>query len=216
MSTGDTDGLRAEARGADGLSAFDRTRTPLSEAALNALDRVRRMADHEPAGYRSWGGRGSSGRRREGMGPGAGGGSLDRGESGRARGLGEVSYTASGADPRDPRPLAGTFSKLVSRRGWTTSLDVAQVATRWAELVGPDVAAHCIVERFEPPTLVVRTSSTTWATQLGILREGLLDKLERELGRRVVEEIEIHGPAQRKFTRGRRSIKGRGPRDTWG
>ncbi|WP_029089743.1 DUF721 domain-containing protein [Brevibacterium album] len=185
------------------MGAADRTRAPLSSAALEALDRVRRMADHEPRPGSRW-----AGPRREDAGPGLG--------AARARGLGEVAYTAAGADPRDPRPLAGMFSRLVQKRGWTSSLDVAQLTERWEELVGGDVAAHCTVEKFEPPVLVVRTSSTTWATQLKILREGLLDKLEREMGRRVVEDIEIRGPEQRRFTRGRRSVKGRGPRDTWG
>ena len=189
-----------------GLGAVDRTRAPLSSAALEALDRARRMADIAPApgaGYR----RGSSGDGRRDP--------ADRGSGGHS-GLGEVAYTGARRDPRDPRPLAGLFSKLASKRGWETSLDVAQVTSRWPDLVGHDVAAHCTVERFDPPTLVVRTSSTTWATQLRILKDGLLDKIEREMGRRVVEDIEIHGPVQRSFTRGRKSVKGRGPRDTWG
>ena len=191
-----------------GLGAVDRTREPLSGAALEALDRARRMADIAPrpgAGYRGGGPRSGDGRMD----------AADRG-GGRHGGLGEVAYTGAGRDPRDPRPLAGLFSKLASKRGWETSLDVAQVTSRWPDLVGHDVAAHCTVERFDPPTLVVRTSSTTWATQLRILKDGLLDKIEREMGRRVVEDIEIHGPAQRSFTRGRKSVKGRGPRDTWG
>lgn len=186
------------------MGAVDRTRRPLSGAAQEALDRVRRMADHEPRPGSRW-----TGPRRA-----SGGGTVGLGGGDRAPG--EVSYTAAGADPRDPRPLDGMFSRLVQKRGWTTSLDVAALTTRWDELVGPAVAAHCTVERFEPPTLVVRTTSTTWATQLKILREGLLDKLERELGRRVVEDLEIRGPEQRTFTKGRRSVKGRGPRDTWG
>lgn len=185
-----------------GLGAVDRTRAPLSAAALEALDRARRMADIEarPGSWSgSWSGSRGDGRR-----------------DAANRGPGQIAYTGAGSDPRDPRALGGLFAKLARKRGWESSLDVAQVTTRWPELVGPDVAAHCVVERFEPPTLVVRTSSTTWATQLRILKDGLLDKIEREMGRRIVEDIEIHGPVQRSFTRGRKSVKGRGPRDTWG
>lgn len=175
-----------------------------SPASLEALDRIRRMAGHEPAmrsGAREW-----TMRRR------------DEGASAEDRvGIaGQITYSKSGKDPRDPRSLGRVFGGIIGRRGWTTSLDVGQVTGRWHELVGPDIAAHCTVERFEPPALVVRASSTTWATQLKIMREAILDRLERELGRRVVEEIEILGPVQRSFTRGRRSVKGRGPRDTWG
>jgi predicted nucleic acid-binding Zn ribbon protein len=195
--------MSAEQETAGGLGAEDRTRAPLSGAALEALDRARRMADVEARpGSGRW--RGSGDGRRD---------AADRDPSGRP---GQVAYTGSGTDPRDPRSVGGLFAKLAHRRGWESSLDVAQVTSRWPELVGPDVAAHCVVERFEPPTLVVRTSSTTWATQLRILKDGLLDKIERQMGRRVVEDIEIHGPVQRSFTRGRKSVRGRGPRDTWG
>ena len=184
------------------LGAVDRTRAPLSGPPLDALDRLPRMAYLVP---------------RAGAGTGRSSSTWSDGRADAAdRGAGGVAYTGSGTDPRDPRPLAGLFTKLARKRGWETSLDVAQVTSRWPELVGRDVAANCVVERFDPPTLVVRTSSTTWATQLKILRDGLLDKIEREIGRRVVEDIEIHGPAQRSFTRGRKSVRGRGPRDTWG
>lgn len=195
--------MSAEQETTGGLGAEDRTRAPLSGAALEALDRARRMADIEARpGSGRW--RGSGDGRRD---------AAERDPSGRP---GQVAYTGSGTDPRDPRSVGGLFAKLAHRRGWESSLDVAQVTSRWPELVGPDVAAHCVVERFEPPTLVVRTSSTTWATQLRILKDGLLDKIERQMGRRVVEDIEIHGPVQRSFTRGRKSVRGRGPRDTWG
>ena len=195
--------MSAEQGTAGGLGAEDRTRAPLSGAALEALDRARRMADIEARpGSGRWRG-GGDGRRD----------AADRDPHGRP---GQVAYTGSGTDPRDPRSVGGLFAKLAHRRGWESSLDVAQVTSRWPELVGPDVAAHCVVERFEPHTLVVRTSSTTWATQLRILKDGLLDKIERQMGRRVVEDIEIHGPVQRSFTRGRKSVRGRGPRDTWG
>ena len=54
------------------------------------------------------------------------------------------------------------FGRIAAEHGWSTSLDVGAVLGRWPELVGPDVAAHCTVEQFEPPVLVVRASSTTW------------------------------------------------------
>ena len=195
--------MSADQEASGGLGAEDRTRAPLAGAALEALDRARRMADIEARPRSGTWHRGGDGRRDP----------ADRDPGSRP---GQIAYTGSGSDPRDPRSLGGLFAKLAHRRGWESSLDVAQVTSRWPELVGPDVAAHCTVERFDPPTLVVRTSSTTWATQLRILKDGLLDRIERQMGRRVVEDIEIHGPVQRSFTRGRKSVRGRGPRDTWG
>ncbi|GAA4282564.1 hypothetical protein GCM10022261_00950 [Brevibacterium daeguense] len=128
----------------------------------------------------------------------------------------EPVYSGTGADPRDPQPLRTGLETVAQKHGWGTSLEVGAVIGRWHDLVGPHVAAHCSPEKFEPPVLVVRASSTTWATQLRIMTRDLLDRLERELGSRVVEELTILGPTQRSWKHGRRSVAGRGPRDTYG
>lgn len=166
---------------------------PLAE--LEALDRVRRMAETEfrPV-YR---------------GP-------DRNIALGGGTAVEPVYSGSRDDPRDPQLLGASMDLVKKTHGWGTSLDVGSVIGRWSELVGEDVAAHCTCEKFEPPVLVVRASSTTWATQLRIMQVALLDRLERELGSRVVETLEILGPIQKSWKRGRRSVGGRGPRDTYG
>lgn len=160
-------------------------------AALEALDRIRRMADPDlRVTYR--------GRSRDRTGP------------------AEPVYSKAGTDPRDPQPLGTGLTAIARRNGWQSSLEVGAVMGRWPELVGESVAAHCSPEKFEPPALVIRASSTTWATQLRIMTVDLLDRLERELGSRIVEEITVLGPTQRSWKKGRRSVAGRGPRDTYG
>lgn len=162
-------------------------------ASLEALDRIRRMADSEFRPLHRGPRRSLAGMRRA-----------------------EIAYTSARPDPRDPQPLDASLKALVKTQGWTNNLDVGAVLGRWDELVGKNVAAHCTPEEFDPPVLVIRASSTTWATQLTILRTQLLDRFERELGRRIIDDIEIIGPVQRSWKHGRRSVKGRGPRDTYG
>lgn len=163
---------------------------PVSNAALEALDRVRRMGSVQ-ARYS---------------------GSLRR----VPQGIREPQYSGAGEDPRDPKKLSADLSALTKARGWTTSMDVGSLLGRWPELVGENVAQHCVPELCEPPKLTVRASSTTWATQLRLMRDMLLDRLERELGRRVIDDLEIIGPKQKSWKKGRRSVQGRGPRDTYG
>ena len=169
-----------------------------SLAALEALDRVRRMGDGSDTA-RQFAGRSSR----------VPGGLL---ASRRA----EVRYTAAGTDERDPHTLGADLQVLTEKFGWRSSLDVGALLGNWPGLVGQNVAEHCVPEVCEPPKLVVRASSTTWATQLRLMKTALLDRLERELGRRVIDDIEILGPAQRSWKKGKRSVKGRGPRDTYG
>lgn len=130
----------------------------------------------------------------------------------RAQGGGAERY----GNGRDPQGLGNVVSKLVSDRGWTSPLAVGSVMTRWDSLVGPDIAAHCRPESFNDTTLHVRCDSTSWATQLRLMTSSLLARFDEELGRGVVTNILVLGPAAPSWRKGYRNIKGRGPRDTYG
>ncbi len=117
---------------------------------------------------------------------------------------------------RDPQGLGTVFNRLLGERGWKSPVAVGSVLSRWDELVGPDVAAHCRPESFENNTVQVRCDSTTWATQLRLLRTSLLERFEKELGSGVVTVIDVLGPTAPNWRRGKRSVSGRGPRDTYG
>ena len=83
-----------------------------------------------------------------------------------------------GAD-RDPATVSTVFGRLIRDRGWSTPVAVGSVLTRWAELVGPEIALHCRPESFEDSVVRVRTSSTAWATQLRLMSPVLLPALRR-------------------------------------
>ncbi|CAN5480841.1 DUF721 domain-containing protein [soil metagenome] len=125
----------------------------------------------------------------------------------------------SGAHPddRDPQLLEGELARLVGERGWALPLRMRGVFGRWAELVGEEVADHCTPEGFTDGTLVVRTDSTAWATQLKLLAPTILRRLNTELGDGTVTMIDVLGPHLPTWKKGRRSTRdGRGPRDTYG
>lgn len=125
----------------------------------------------------------------------------------------------SGARPddRDPQMLSTTLGRLVDDHGWDLSLRVHGVFGRWEEIVGDDIAAHCSPETFSDGNLVVRTSSTAWATQLKLLAPDVVRRLNEELGHGTVTRIEVRGPHGPTWKKGPRSVRdGRGPRDTYG
>lgn len=139
------------------------------------------------------------------------------GASGRAgRDDGARRRPFAGAD-RDPAEVSTVFSRLIRDRGWATPVAVGSVLTRWAELVGPEIALHCRPESFEDSVVRVRTSSTAWATQLRLLTPMLLQKFDDELGPGVVTRLEALGPQAPSWRKGPRTVRGgRGPRDTYG
>jgi len=92
----------------------------------------------------------------------------------------------------------------------------ARPSARDPQRVGDAVADHTTVERFEEGTLVVRASSTAWATQVKLLLGQLRQRIAAEVGPDLVTEIVILGPAGPTWKHGLRSVRGRGPRDTYG
>ncbi|WP_309081784.1 DciA family protein [Zhihengliuella sp.] len=119
-------------------------------------------------------------------------------------------------DGRDPQELGSVLGRLVRNRGWTSPVAVGSVMSRWAELVGPQVASHCRPESFEGTTVVVRCDSSSWATQMRLLSHSILKSFDEKLGPGIVTRIEVLGPLAPSWRKGRRTVEGRGPRDTYG
>jgi predicted nucleic acid-binding Zn ribbon protein len=124
----------------------------------------------------------------------------------------------SGAHPsrRDPTRIGDSLPALLAERGWTEEVSVGGVVGRWREVVGNEMADHCTPETFETGVLVVRTDSTSWATQVRLLVPQLLARLSKDVGANVVREVKVLGPVGPGWRRGSRSVPGRGPRDTYG
>lgn len=120
------------------------------------------------------------------------------------------------SDGRDPQEIGNLFGKIVRDRGWSAPVAVGSVLSRWNELVGPQISEHCTPESFEDSTVIVRCDSTTWATQIRLLSHELLKHFDRELGPGVITVIRVLGPTAPSWRHGGRSVKGRGPRDTYG
>jgi len=124
----------------------------------------------------------------------------------------------SGAEPddRDPQPLASTVQRLTDERGWAEGLSAGGVLSRWADVVGPEVAAHCAVEHLDGGVLTVRADSTAWATQVRLLAATLVRRLNEECGDGSVGRVVVLGPGRPTWRKGAWHVPGRGPRDTYG
>jgi predicted nucleic acid-binding Zn ribbon protein len=125
-------------------------------------------------------------------------------------------WTGSGPSPDDPQLLGGLVDSLVTDQDWSQHTAVGSVFGRWAALVGDDVAAHCTPETLSEGELLVVAESTAWATQLRLLAPQILAKLRAAVGGDVVTRLRVVGPTAPSWKKGPRSVRGRGPRDTYG
>jgi predicted nucleic acid-binding Zn ribbon protein len=121
-----------------------------------------------------------------------------------------------GVHPRDPLTVSTTMASLFRDRGWVQEVSVGGVVGRWRDVVGDQIADHCTPETFADGVLVVRTDSSAWAQQLKMLAPQLVRRMSEDVGEGVVTDVRVLGPAGPGFGRGKRSVRGRGARDTWG
>ena len=106
--------------------------------------------------------------------------------------------------------------RLVSDRGWESTVTSAAVAARWDCAVGAEIASHCRPESLREGELVLVAESTAWATQLRLLLPRLMTRIAAEFGPGAVTRIRVHGPTAPTWRRGPLRVTGRGPRDTYG
>lgn len=116
----------------------------------------------------------------------------------------------------DAVALGDVLGEMVHHQGWEDRLAASRVFSDWASIVGPEVAQHCQVDHFSDGVVYLETSSTAWAKELKLLAPRLVAKLNHELGDGQVLRIDVRGPQAPSWKKGRRSVKGRGPRDTYG
>jgi predicted nucleic acid-binding Zn ribbon protein len=119
-------------------------------------------------------------------------------------------------DDRDPQLLGRLASRLIADRGWGDRVSAGVVFGRWAHLVGAEIAEHSHPVSLQDGELLVRASSTAWATQLRLLQRQLLARIISGVGPGVVTRIRVQGPVAPTWVHGPRHVRGRGPRDTYG
>lgn len=120
-------------------------------------------------------------------------------------------------DPgREPHGIGGVLDALTDQLGWNSPLAKSELIAAWADVVGTETAKHSDPVGIEAGVLTVRCDSTSWATQLRLMRGELLAHIERRYPDAGVESIRFMGPDVPTWKRGPRSVPGRGPRDTYG
>jgi predicted nucleic acid-binding Zn ribbon protein len=134
----------------------------------------------------------------------------------RKRSSGPPTMSGSGADARDPKLANNVLASYIAARDWEVSVSIHTLLDRWADIVGEQVAAHSKPETYDSGIVVVRTDSTTWATQLRTIASQIVAKLNESVGDGAVTRVEVRGPDAPTWKHGRLRVKGRGPRDTFG
>jgi predicted nucleic acid-binding Zn ribbon protein len=105
---------------------------------------------------------------------------------------------------------------LIANQGWNKDLSLAALLGHWADFVGPVNAQHTKPEGFRGGVLSVRAESTTWASAIRVIAPMIVARLNEAMGDQTVVSLRVLGPQAPSWRKGRRTVRGRGPRDTYG
>ncbi len=120
-------------------------------------------------------------------------------------------------DLGDPQKISNILHELIETRDWQKGIAEGNLFTDWREIVGAEIADHSSPITLYEGKLTIQTSSTAWSTQLRLMNDQILRKIQQSAPGAVVEELNIIGPHAPSWKRGIRTIRGaQGPRDTFG
>lgn len=117
---------------------------------------------------------------------------------------------------RDPVSAAASIDGILKEFRWEARLKEADLFNRWDELVGEVNGLNSHPETLVESTLTIRCKSTAWATQLRLMQDQLLAKINQEYAELGITALKLLGPDAPSWKKGPRSVPGRGPRDTYG
>lgn len=123
----------------------------------------------------------------------------------------------SSQGPGDPTLVGAILGDLVKDREWDSGLAEGNLFATWPTIVGAEVAQHTEPISILEGKLLVKCSSTAWATQLTLAQNDILAKIRASAPGALVESLRFIGPQAPSWKKGLRSVSnGRGPRDTYG
>lgn len=85
----------------------------------------------------------------------------------------------------EPQKIGSLILETLNRMGFTDRLKKQRAVTDWNNIVGEKIAAQTEALRIEGDTLVVKVHQAAWRQQLLFLKDDLLAKLGKELGRDI-------------------------------
>ncbi|WP_309069353.1 DciA family protein [Microbacterium sp.] len=117
---------------------------------------------------------------------------------------------------RDPGSLGDALDKLTTAHGWAPQLAREDLVRQWEDVAGAETAQHASPVSLTDGMLTIQCDSTAWAKNLSYMRAEILTQIVTRYPDAGVSSVRFVGPDVPTWKWGRRSIPGRGPRDTYG
>ena len=94
-------------------------------------------------------------------------------------------------DPPEPKSLKASLDRVARTLGGPDAGSLSGVFGQWADIVGPQLAAHARPLSLSSGVLIVAVTEPAWATELTYLNSELLRRFGEALGEGVVQRVEV-------------------------
>lgn len=90
---------------------------------------------------------------------------------------------------RQPQAVGDLVSGFLRRSGLSEKVEAASVIPRWEEIVGPQIARVTRAVRVSDGTLFVAVRSSSWMSELNLMKSDLLRRINAGRGAGRIEQI---------------------------
>lgn len=92
----------------------------------------------------------------------------------------------------DPRSFGALFEELIDRCGARDTFDRQRVCYLWPEVMGPTINRHTARRWVDGGTLHVVITSAPLKSELGMMRQAIVDRLNEAAGKAVIGSVVFH------------------------
>lgn len=117
---------------------------------------------------------------------------------------------------RDPVKAGDSVADLLKAFHWEDQLAETDLFNNWPNVVGETNALNSKPENLTNGLLTVRCKSTAWATQLRLMQNDILSRINAAFPQLEITSLKFLGPDAPSWKKGFYTVPGRGPRDTYG
>ena len=82
-----------------------------------------------------------------------------------------------------------TIDSMLRKYGIDNAVAQNKALTEWEKAVGKTVAKNAVPEKVEHGVVIVKVSSPTWRQELYLQKKDIIDKINKEIGKKVIRDI---------------------------
>ena len=85
--------------------------------------------------------------------------------------------------------IGSIIGSVVDKMEFNKKLRVSNIFNHWEDIVGPEIAKKSKPERLIRKTLYISVTTSTWASELSLMSEKLIEKINSFIGEDIVKTI---------------------------